>query len=69
MMHRPHVDCDDMCFHSKYRALDGTCNNLRHPMMGASLTAFYRVLPSAYENGFNLPIGLRFFKVNNFFKE
>ncbi|CAB3373221.1 Hypothetical predicted protein [Cloeon dipterum] len=57
MLHRPHVDCDDMCFHTKYRALDGTCNNLRHPMWGASLTAFVRLLPAAYENGFNLPIG------------
>ncbi|XP_059477617.1 peroxidasin isoform X1 [Neocloeon triangulifer] len=57
MQHRPHVDCDDMCFHTKYRSLDGTCNNLRHPMWGASLTAFHRLLPSAYENGFNLPIG------------
>lgn len=44
MAHRPTVDCTDMCFHLKYRTVDGTCNNLQHPMWGASLTGFRRVL-------------------------
>ena len=57
MVHRPHVNCSNMCFHSKYRAIDGTCNNLQHPMWGASLTGFRRVLKPVYENGFNMPIG------------
>ncbi|XP_063223547.1 peroxidasin isoform X7 [Bacillus rossius redtenbacheri] len=57
MAHRPSTNCSDMCFHSKYRSADGTCNNLRHPMWGASLTAFRRVLRPVYENGFDTPIG------------
>ncbi|XP_021933013.1 peroxidasin isoform X8 [Zootermopsis nevadensis] len=57
MMHRPHTNCSDMCFHGKYRSIDGTCNNLNHPMWGASLTGFRRVLKPIYENGFSMPIG------------
>lgn len=57
MMHRPHTNCSDMCFHGKYRSFDGTCNNLQHPMWGASLTGFRRVLKPIYENGFSMPIG------------
>ncbi|GLH03915.1 Peroxidasin, partial [Gryllus bimaculatus] len=57
MAHRPHVNCSDMCYHSKYRSIDGTCNNLMHPMWGASLTGFRRVLKPEYENGFSMPIG------------
>lgn len=56
--HRQVPNCSDMCFHQKYRAQDGTCNNLQHPMWGASLTAFERILKPAYENGFNLPRGV-----------
>uniref|UniRef100_A0A670Z7E8 Thyroid peroxidase n=1 Tax=Pseudonaja textilis TaxID=8673 RepID=A0A670Z7E8_PSETE len=41
----------------KYRTHDGSCNNLQHPMWGASLTAFQRLLKPAYQNGFNLPRG------------
>lgn len=52
------VNCeDDLCFHLKYRAIDGSCNNLQRPLWGASMTAFRRVLPAQYENGFNSPIG------------
>nr|CAD7262724.1 unnamed protein product [Timema shepardi] len=57
MVHRPFTNCSDMCFHSKYRAIDGTCNNLQHPMWGASLTGFRRILKPIYENGFSTPIG------------
>ncbi|XP_032171563.1 peroxidasin-like protein isoform X2 [Mustela erminea] len=56
--HRQVPNCSDMCFHQKYRAQDGTCNNLQHPTWGASLTAFERILKPAYENGFNLPRGV-----------
>ncbi|XP_011767028.2 peroxidasin homolog isoform X2 [Macaca nemestrina] len=56
--HRRVNNCSDMCFHQKYRAHDGTCNNLQHPMWGASLTAFERLLKSVYENGFNTPRGI-----------
>uniref|UniRef100_A0A8C7BBH8 Lactoperoxidase n=1 Tax=Neovison vison TaxID=452646 RepID=A0A8C7BBH8_NEOVI len=55
--HRQVPNCSDVCFHQKYRAQDGTCNNLQHPTWGASLTAFERILKPAYENGFNLPRG------------
>ncbi|KAJ8288623.1 hypothetical protein COCON_G00012820 [Conger conger] len=55
--HRRFNNCSDICFHQKYRSHDGTCNNLQHPMWGASLTAFERLLKSVYDNGFNLPRG------------
>ena len=56
------VNCTaDLCFHSKYRSIDGTCNNLANPLWGASLTAFRRLLPAQYEDGFNQPIGLLIF--------
>uniref|UniRef100_A0A1B6E548 Uncharacterized protein n=2 Tax=Clastoptera arizonana TaxID=38151 RepID=A0A1B6E548_9HEMI len=57
MEHQASVNCSDMCFHSKYRTIDGTCNNLQHPMWGASLTGFRRVIKPIYENGFSTPVG------------
>ena len=51
------VNCTDMCFHSKYRSIDGSCNNFANPLQGASLTSFKRLLRAEYENGFNSPIG------------
>uniref|UniRef100_A0A8C3TFJ7 Peroxidasin like n=1 Tax=Chelydra serpentina TaxID=8475 RepID=A0A8C3TFJ7_CHESE len=53
--HRRFPNCSDICFHQKYRSYDGTCNNLQHPVWGASLIAFERILKPVYENGFNLP--------------
>ena len=55
--HRRMNNCSDMCFHRKYRTFDGTCNNLLHPMWGASLTPFNRLLSPVYENGFIDVIG------------
>ncbi|XP_074640940.1 peroxidasin homolog [Tubulanus polymorphus] len=55
--HRTPIDCSNMCFHKKYRTLDGTCNNLREPMWGASLTPMTRLLNPAYENGISTPVG------------
>lgn len=57
MEHQHPVNCSDMCFHTKYRTIDGTCNNLQHPMWGASLTGFKRLLKPIYENGFSTPVG------------
>ncbi|RZB39798.1 peroxidasin [Asbolus verrucosus] len=57
MTHRLSKNCSDICFHSKYRSIDGTCNNLQHPMWGASLTGFRRILKPIYENGFSSPVG------------
>ncbi|KAF7704641.1 peroxidasin [Silurus meridionalis] len=64
--HRRINNCSDICFHQKYRTHDGTCNNLQHPMWGASLTAFERLLKSVYDNGFNLPRGATERRHNNF---
>nr|AKR04374.1 peroxidasin [Chilo suppressalis] len=55
--HRDKRDCSDMCFHGKYRSIDGSCNNFEHPTWGASLTGFRRILFAVYENGFSQPIG------------
>ncbi|XP_022903530.2 peroxidasin [Onthophagus taurus] len=57
MTHRLKRNCTDMCFHSKYRNIDGTCNNLQNPLWGASLTPFRRILKPIYENGFSTPVG------------
>jgi len=55
--HRTVINCTDMCYHHRYRSHDGTCNNLQHPMWGSSLSPLIRVLPPAYENGLNTPVG------------
>nr|XP_023021293.1 peroxidasin [Leptinotarsa decemlineata] len=57
MTHRLLKNCSDMCFHSKYRSIDGTCNNLQHPMWGASSSGFRRILKPIYEDGLTKPIG------------
>ncbi|XP_054274117.1 peroxidasin-like isoform X2 [Macrosteles quadrilineatus] len=57
MEHQAAVNCSDMCFHAKYRTIDGTCNNLQHPRWGSSLIGFRRLLSPIYENGFSTPIG------------
>lgn len=57
MEHQLMVNCSDMCFHTKYRTIDGTCNNLQHPMWGASLIGFRRILKPIYENGLSTPVG------------
>ncbi|XP_029163989.1 peroxidasin homolog [Nylanderia fulva] len=55
--HRHRQNCTNRCFHRKYRTIDGSCNNLRHPTWGSSHTGFRRVLQPIYENGFSTPIG------------
>ncbi|CAH0386545.1 unnamed protein product [Bemisia tabaci] len=57
MTHQVKTNCSDLCFHTKYRTIDGTCNNLQHPMWGASLTGFRRLQKPIYENGFSTPVG------------
>ena len=42
---------------SPYRSVDGSCNNIANPLMGAANTAFRRLMPSAYEDGIYVPIG------------
>ena len=36
-----------------FRTIDGTCNNLLKPLLGASGTAFKRLVPPVYEDGIN----------------
>ncbi|XP_062609286.1 chorion peroxidase-like [Saccostrea cucullata] len=40
---------------SKFRTIDGTCNNLENPIWGKSETPLIRFLPSAYEDGRGAP--------------
>ena len=42
---------------NKFRTIDGTCNNLLRPLIGASNTQFRRVLPAQYEDGILVPVG------------
>ena len=55
--HRAAPNCSDICFHQRYRSADGTCNNLRHPVRGATGTPFGRLLDSDYDNDLSLPRG------------
>ena len=36
---------------NRFRTIDGTCNNLEHPLLGAADTALTRLIPSQYEDG------------------
>ena len=51
------IRCSEMCYHKRFRSMDGLCNNLHHPTWGASVIALQRMLPPIYENGFNTPVG------------
>ena len=41
----------------QFRTIDGTCNNLNQPLLGASNTDFRRLLPSQYEDNVSVPVG------------
>ena len=52
------IDCaTDMCFHVNFRTIDGTCNNVQRPLIGASFTTFRRLIAPQYENNYFTPIG------------
>ncbi|OXU25353.1 hypothetical protein TSAR_010634 [Trichomalopsis sarcophagae] len=55
--HRRTDECLNLCYHNRYRTMDGKCNNLAHPTWGSSYTGFRRILKPIYENGFSQPIG------------
>ena len=43
------------CIQSKYRSIDGSCNNAQRPLWGKSNTAFERLLPPEYDDGLHEP--------------
>ena len=49
-------DCSDPSIKT-FRTIDGTCNNILRPLLGASNTQFRRVLPAQYEDGISVPVG------------
>lgn len=51
--HQEPVECNAKY---KYRSLEGTCNNLRHPKWGSKLQPFGRLLPADYVDGLSEPI-------------
>jgi hypothetical protein len=40
---------------SPYRSLEGTCNNLKNPLLGSIETPHKRFLTPAYDDGFGMP--------------
>lgn len=43
------------CQYSRYRSMDGSCNNLKSPTWGMANTRYARILPPAYADGLNMP--------------
>lgn len=43
------------CYDSKYRTIDGSCNNLRNPTWGMPNSRYNRLLPARYSDGIHIP--------------
>ncbi|XP_015919967.1 peroxidase isoform X2 [Parasteatoda tepidariorum] len=46
---------DSSCLDSKYRSIDGSCNNLYNPTWGKGQTCLQRLLPPDYADGISVP--------------
>lgn len=44
-----------ICSQSRYRTLDGSCNNLKYQFWGAAMQRYNRLLPPSYEDGISSP--------------
>ena len=42
---------------NQFRTIDGSCNNLLRPLLGASNTEYKRLKPAQYEDGISVPVG------------
>uniref|UniRef100_A0A183C1I3 SCP domain-containing protein n=1 Tax=Globodera pallida TaxID=36090 RepID=A0A183C1I3_GLOPA len=52
-------DCSrELCYHLAYRSIDGVCNNLERPVLGAAFRPHMRHLPPEYADGLMEPAGL-----------
>lgn len=57
------------CPKNRYRSFDGSCNNLRNPVLGTPNTPYNRLLPARYGDGkCNLNINTSFKKFRWYYK-
>lgn len=49
------VPAKKICSQSRYRTLDGSCNNLKYSFWGAAMQRYNRLLPPRYKDGFSSP--------------
>lgn len=60
--------CTRICYHNKFRSINGSCNNFHQTTLGAALTPLKRILPAEYDNGWTTPRGWNEQKLHNEFK-
>uniref|UniRef100_A0A7I4Y6P2 peroxidase n=2 Tax=Haemonchus contortus TaxID=6289 RepID=A0A7I4Y6P2_HAECO len=52
------TNCErNLCYNAYFRTMDGTCNNLHHPLRGAAYRPYTRLLPTVYDNALSEPVG------------
>ncbi|CAD5111669.1 DgyrCDS954 [Dimorphilus gyrociliatus] len=60
--------CSRLCYHNKFRSINGSCNNYQKTTFGAALTPLIRLLPAQYDNGWTTPRGWNEEKLHNGFQ-